>query len=79
MTKFTGPMRVRVDKSALTRRQLDVVELMAEGMSNRQIAEELGISPNTVKAHGVSIRNKLGHPHTRAATVAEAVRRGVLI
>jgi non-specific serine/threonine protein kinase len=42
-----------------TRRQLQVVELIAEGRSNREIAAELGISPRTVRAHCDVLRAKL--------------------
>ncbi len=44
---------------SFTRRQLQVVELIAEGRSNREIAAELGISPRTVRAHCDVLRAKL--------------------
>lgn len=56
----------------LTRRERHVLELVAEGRSNRAIGEALGISEHTVKFHLASIYGKLG-----ASTRTEAVRRGL--
>jgi len=61
----------------LTRRELDVLELVAAGLTDRQIAERLVVSPHTVHRHLANIRGKLGQP-TRAATVAHAARLGLL-
>ena len=62
---------------ALTPREIDVLELLAEGLSNKAIARRLGISDQTVKFHVSSITGKLG-VHTRTAAVRTAVRRGLL-
>ena len=43
----------------LTERQRQVVQLIAQGYSNVEIAERLGISPRTVKAHSDALRTKL--------------------
>jgi DNA-binding CsgD family transcriptional regulator len=59
-----------VFEGLLTRRELDVLRLMAEGATNRQIADALVISSATVKFHTGSILRKL-----RAANRAEAVTR----
>ena len=56
----------------LTRRELEVLEVLAEGLSNRAIASRLGISEHTVKFHVASIFAKLG-----AENRTDAVRRGV--
>ena len=56
----------------LTPREIEVLELVAEGRPNRAIAERLGISDQTVKFHLASISGKLG-----AANRTDAVRRGV--
>lgn len=56
----------------LTPREIEVLELVAEGWPNRAIAERLGISDQTVKFHLASISGKLG-----AANRTDAVRRGV--
>jgi NarL family two-component system response regulator LiaR len=44
----------------ITRRELDVLELIARGMSNREIAEKLFVSENTVKTHSSRVFDKLG-------------------
>jgi len=61
----------------LTRREIEVVRLMAEGRSNRAIAEALFLSEATVKTHLVRIYRKF-KVDNRAAAVSEAVRRGLL-
>lgn len=55
----------------LTNRELQVLRAMANGLSNRAIAAELGISENTVKTHGLRIQRKLGG-RDRVHTVAVA-------
>ena len=54
-----------------------MLELVADGLSNRLIAEHLGISEHTAKFHLRSIMDKLG-ADTRAEAVARAARRGLL-
>jgi NarL family two-component system response regulator LiaR len=44
----------------ITRRELDVLELIAQGMSNREIARKLYVSENTVKTHSSRVFDKLG-------------------
>jgi DNA-binding CsgD family transcriptional regulator len=44
----------------ITRRELDILELIARGMSNREIAEKLFVSENTVKTHSSRVFDKLG-------------------
>lgn len=44
----------------ITRRELDILELMAQGLSNREIAEKLFVSENTVKTHSSRVFDKLG-------------------
>ena len=61
----------------LTPREREIVELMAEGASNRTIALQLAISRHTVKFHVASILAKLG-ARSRAEAVAVALRRGLL-
>jgi DNA-binding NarL/FixJ family response regulator len=61
----------------LTDREIEVLELLAEGLSNKGIAGRLGISDQTVKFHVASISGKLG-THTRTETVRRAVRRGLI-
>ena len=61
----------------LTAREVEVLELLAEGLSNKAIAERLGISDQTVKFHVASISGKLGAAN-RTDAVRRAVRRGLI-
>jgi len=61
----------------LTPREIDVIELLAEGLSNKAIAVHLGISDQTVKFHIASIYGKLGAAN-RTDAVRRAVRRGLI-
>jgi DNA-binding NarL/FixJ family response regulator len=61
----------------LTTRELEVLKLVARGMSNRQIADHLFISGNTVKNHVRNILEKL-HLHSRMEAVMYAVREHLL-
>ena len=62
---------------ALTPREVQVLELLAEGLSNKGIAARLGISDQTVKFHVASIAGKTG-AESRTAIVRVAVRRGLI-
>ena len=62
---------------ALTPREIQVLELVAEGLPNKVIAERLGISDQTVKFHIGSISGKLGAGN-RTDAVRRAVRRGLI-
>jgi ATP/maltotriose-dependent transcriptional regulator MalT len=55
---------------ALTARQRQVVELIAEGCSNDEVGQRLGISPRTAKAHSDVLRQKLGVARRRQIPVA---------
>jgi pimeloyl-ACP methyl ester carboxylesterase/DNA-binding CsgD family transcriptional regulator len=61
----------------LTERETEVLALVAGGLSDREIAERLVLSPHTVHRHVANVRTKLGLP-TRAAAVAAAARRGLI-
>jgi len=61
-------------QSILTPRELDVIEAIGAGLSNKAIARELGISLHTVKFHIESLLRKLG-ARTRAEAVAKALER----
>jgi DNA-binding NarL/FixJ family response regulator len=53
----------QVEQETLTPREIDVLKLLARGHTNRQIAQELCISPRTVEGHRSSLVSKLGrHP-----------------
>lgn len=61
----------------LTARELEILEMMAEGMSNRAIAGRLKISRHTVKFHVASILTKLA-AHSRTEAVTLGVRQGLI-
>jgi DNA-binding NarL/FixJ family response regulator len=61
----------------LTPREIQVLELLAEGLPNKAIAARLGISDQTVKFHVSSISGKLGAAN-RTDAVRRAVRRGLI-
>jgi len=61
----------------LTTREREVLEWLAEGMSNKAIAERLAISAQTVKFHVASVIAKLGAGN-RTGAVRRAVRNGLL-
>jgi DNA-binding NarL/FixJ family response regulator len=63
--------------SALSDREVEVVELLASGMTNKEIGRELFIAQTTVKSHLENIMRKLGVPD-RTGAVAEAMRRGLV-
>lgn len=64
-------------RDKLTDRELEVVKLIAEAHTNRQIAEILGLSEKTVESHRSNILNKLGMSD-RVELVRYAVRRGLI-
>ena len=69
--------RGRAGAGGLSARELEVLALVAEGRTNKQIAEALVLSPNTVIRHVANIFAKLD-ARSRAAAVAIAVERGLL-
>jgi DNA-binding NarL/FixJ family response regulator len=69
--------RNAVPAPRLTERELEVLGLVAQGMSNKEIAAELYISENTVKNHVRNILEKL-HLHSRMEAVVYAVREKIL-
>jgi two-component system nitrate/nitrite response regulator NarL len=62
----------------LTPRELEVLDLLAEGLTNRAIAQRLGISEHTVKFHLSALMGKLG-AQSRTEAVTRATRLGLLI
>ncbi len=76
-TRVVGQMRAPAQEP-VSQRELEVLELIAQGASNRDAAARLFISEATVKTHLVHIYGKLG-VNDRAAAVAEAFNRGLLI
>ncbi|MFI7135038.1 response regulator [Nonomuraea sp. NPDC050153] len=74
-TRLLGQVRAPADP--LSARELEVLQLIADGATNREIATRLFISEATVKSHVLHIYTKLG-VNDRAAAVATAFRRGLL-
>ncbi|SER95673.1 LuxR C-terminal-related transcriptional regulator [Corynebacterium cystitidis] len=70
-------MRDKAPRSSLTPRELEVLQLVAGGASNREIGQELMLSEATVKSHLVHIYDKLG-VRSRTSAVASAREQGVL-
>jgi two-component system nitrate/nitrite response regulator NarL len=62
----------------LTRRELEVLQLLAEGLPNKVIARQLNISEHTVKFHVNAILGKL-HAQSRTEAVVRATRLGLLL
>jgi NarL family two-component system response regulator LiaR len=62
---------------SITRRELEILELIAQGMSNREIAEKLFVSENTVKTHSSRVFSKLGAKR-RTQAVQLAKESGLL-
>jgi two-component system, NarL family, response regulator YdfI len=62
----------------LSGRELEVLDLLAEGLSNKLIAHRLNISEHTVKTHVASIFAKLGSS-SRTEAVSQAIRRGLVM
>jgi DNA-binding NarL/FixJ family response regulator len=67
----------RMFQSALTSRETEVLQLVARGMRNKEIAAELKISGETVQGHVKNILAKLS-VHDRTEAVAVAIRRGIV-
>jgi two-component system response regulator NreC len=61
----------------LTEREREILKLVAEGLTNNQIAERLVISPKTVDTHRTHVMDKL-NLHSRSELVKYAMRRGLL-
>jgi len=67
-----APSQLEPAAEPLTPREVQVLELLAEGLPNKAIAARLGVSDQTIKFHVAALSGKLG-----AANRTDAVRRGV--
>lgn len=61
---------IAVQDIKFTDRQRQVIQLIAEGCSNEEIAEHLGVTPRTAKAHCDTLRTKLGVSRRRYIPLA---------
>lgn len=77
MSQFRSPSPGAPAPGPLSQRELEVLELVAAGSTNREAAARLFISEATIKSHLLNIYGKLG-VSDRAAAVAEAYNRGLL-
>jgi DNA-binding NarL/FixJ family response regulator len=77
MSQFRAPGSGAPAPGPLSQRELEVLELVAAGTTNREAAARLFISEATIKSHLLNIYGKLG-VSDRAAAVAEAYNRGLL-
>ena len=67
----------QVGRMSLSARELEILQLVARGMKNREIADKLYISENTVRNHVISFLEKLGSRDRTEAT-SIAIRRGLV-
>ena len=63
--------------SILTMRERQVLQLIAEGMSSKEIASELGVSPKTAESHRANLMEKVG-VHKASSLVRLAIREGLV-
>ena len=70
-----APDAARLARLGITPRELEILELIASGLSNREIAERLFVSENTVKTHASRLFDKLGaRRRTQAVQIGKASR-----
>jgi NarL family two-component system response regulator YdfI len=73
-----SPVEVEELTEPLTRREREVLQMLAAGLANKEIAARLAISDHTVKFHVASILGKLG-ASTRTEAVSAGIRRGLVM
>jgi NarL family two-component system response regulator LiaR len=71
-------IRQASEHSVLSHRESEVLKLIAQGLSNKEVARELNVTPSTVKAHVSGILSKLGLP-SRIQLAPYAVRTGLVV
>lgn len=64
-------------RAPLTPREVEVMRLVAQGFTDHEIADKLGISPHTARTHVANSLRALG-ARTRAQAVADAIGKGLL-
>ena len=73
----TDGSRVSDDQEDLTPRELQILQLIAQGKSNKDIAQLLGLSVNTVSVHRNNLMHKM-RMHRTAELVLYAIRKGLV-
>jgi DNA-binding NarL/FixJ family response regulator len=76
--EVASSIATHVNETALTGREVQVLELIANGKSNKQIAYNLSINEETAKSHVKNILAKL-HANDRTHAVTMALRRGIIL
>lgn len=75
--EVAAELAAHVTDDVLSSRELDVLKRVAAGNSNRRVADQLGVSEETIKSHMKSLMNKLGaRDRTHAAMIA--LKRGMI-
>jgi len=65
----------KLESLGITPRELEILELIAQGLSNREIAQRVNVSENTVKTHSSRVFDKLGaRRRTQAVSLGKAMR-----
>ena len=77
-TSAEGPPPAGTELDALTPREREVLDMLAEGLSNKEIAWRMKISGHTVKFHVASIFAKL-NVSTRTEAVTQGIRKGLIM
>jgi len=77
VSAITSRVAGSFDQTDLTSRQREVIQLIAEGMSTKEIAVELGISVKTAQTHRANLMEKVG-VHKASGLVRYAIREGIV-
>jgi NarL family two-component system response regulator LiaR len=77
MREFSAPAESALTREDLTDREIEVLTLVAQGLSNRDIADKLVLSPKTVKTHVSNILSKL-HLADRTQAAIYALKKGLV-
>jgi len=72
-----SPRPLKGERNTLTPREVEILQMIAQGKSNKEIAAELSLSANTVAVHRANIMDALGI-HKTAALVVYAIRNGLV-
>jgi DNA-binding NarL/FixJ family response regulator len=72
-----SPKPLKGERNTLTRREVEILQMIAQGKSNKEIAAELSLSANTVAVHRANIMDALGI-HKTAELVVYAIRNGLV-
>jgi len=74
---FLAHRRSRKRNKKVTRREIDIIELIARGYTNQQIADELGVSLRTITNHRANLHKKVGVKNT-VGLLAWAMKEGII-